>query len=139
MKTYSELILLQSFEDRFNYLKLDGSVGIQTFGSERYLNQIFYNLPEWKTARRDVIVRDNGLDLAHPDRPIVGRIYVHHINPITISDVERRSSRLFDPENLISVSFRTHNAIHYGDKTLLIPTEPIERKPNDQCPWRKEG
>lgn len=136
MKTYSECIALPTFEERFEYLKLSGGVGMETFGSSRYLNQIFYGTPEWKRARRDVIARDEGCDLAHPDRPINTKIYVHHINPITVDDILQRRDFLFDPENLISISFNTHNAVHYGDASLLIPSKPIERKPFDQAPWR---
>ena len=136
MKTYSELILLPTFEERFEYLKLSGGVGMETFGANRYLNQIFYGTPEWKRARRDVIARDEGCDLAHSDRPIGTKIYVHHINPITVEDILNRRECLFDPENLISISFNTHNAVHYGDVSLLVPTSPIERKPFDQAPWR---
>lgn len=136
MKTYSECISLPTFEERFEYLKLSGGVGMETFGSSRYLNQIFYGIPEWKRARRDVIARDEGCDLAHPDRPINTKIYVHHINPITVDDILQRRDFLFDPENLISISFNTHNAVHYGDASLLIPSKPIERKPFDQAPWR---
>lgn len=136
MKTYSECISLPTFEERFEYLKLSGGVGMETFGSSRYLNQIFYGTPEWKRARRDIIARDEGCDLAHPDRPINTKIYVHHINPITVDDILQRRDFLFDPENLITISFNTHNAVHYGDASLLIPSKPIERKPFDQAPWR---
>ena len=136
MKTYSECISLPTFEERFEYLKLSGGVGMETFGSSRYLNQIFYGTPEWKRARRDAIARDLGCDLAHEDRPINTKIYVHHINPITVDDILQRRDFLFDPENLISISFNTHNAVHYGDASLLIPSKPIERKPFDQAPWR---
>ena len=136
MKTYTECISLPTFEERFEYLKLSGGVGMETFGSSRYLNQIFYGTPEWKKIRRDVIARDEGCDLAYQDRPINTKIYIHHINPITIDDILNRKESLFDLENLISVSFNTHNAIHYGDKSLLIPSSPTERKPFDQAPWR---
>lgn len=136
MKTYTECISLPTFEERFEYLKLSGGVGMETFGSSRYLNQIFYGTPEWKKIRRDVIARDEGCDLAHQDRPINTKIYIHHINPITVDDILNRKESLFDLENLISVSFNTHNAIHYGDKSLLIPSSPTERKPFDQAPWR---
>lgn len=136
LKTYSECISLLTFEERFEYLKLSGGVGMETFGSSRYLNQIFYGTPEWKRARRDVIARDLGCDLAHEDRPINTKIYVHHINPITVDDILQRRDFLFDPENLITISFNTHNAVHYGDASLLIPSKPIERKPFDQAPWR---
>lgn len=138
-KSYSELSKLLSFEERFDYLKIEGVVGAFTFGGSRYLNQIFYNTSEWKSAKQKVILRDEGCDLGIPDRMIRGRLYVHHINPITIDDVIQRNPCLFNPENLICVSFNTHQAIHYGDKELLIPTKPIERTPGDQTPWRKEG
>lgn len=138
MKTYSECIKLPTFEERFGYLKIPGIVSEMTFGGNRYLNQQFYASPEWKTARRDAIARDLGCDLADPDRPIRTKIYIHHIEPITIEDVVKRRSNVFDLENLICVSFNTHNAIHYGNKDLLTPSKPIERKPNDQAPWRKE-
>ena len=137
-KTYSELIQIPSFEGRYQYLKLDGSVGAETFGADRLLNQIFYGSPEWKHLRHRIVVRDDGCDLAHPDRPIRTRIYIHHINPITVSDVINRDPCLFDIENLVCVTFPTHQAIHYGDVGQLIPTFPLERKPNDQTPWRKE-
>lgn len=136
MKTYKQCITFPTFEERFEYLKLDGAVGLATFGSDRYLNQIFYNSPEWKTVRRDVILRDNGCDLGIPDRIVRGRIYIHHLNPISVEDVLNRSSKLFDPDNLICVSRATHEAIHYGDFNLLNPSTPLERKPFDQAPWR---
>lgn len=138
MKTYHECILLPTFEERFKYLRLAGQVGVVTFGDERFLNQSFYHYPEWKIARRDAIARDLGCDLAYPDRPINTKIFVHHIEPITIEDVLNRSKKVFDLDNLICVSFDTHNAIHYGDENMLIPSAPLERKPNDQAPWRKE-
>lgn len=137
-KCYSDLIKLPAFEERFEYLKLDGVVGGFTFGGNRYMNQMFYNTPEWRKAKREAIIRDNGCDLAIPDRPISSRIYVHHINPITYDDIITRSSVLFDLENLICVSFNTHQAVHFSDAGLLIPTKPNERTPNDQAPWRKE-
>ncbi len=130
------MIKIPTFEERFEYLKLTGSVGRETFGSNRYLNQIFYNTSEWKRARRDVIARDNGCDLGIDDRSIGRGIYVHHINPISQEDVLNRHECLFDLENLITVSFNTHNAIHYGDKNLLIPSAPAERKLFDTAPWR---
>ena len=135
IKTYSELITLNTFEERFEYLRLDGSVGIQTFGFDRYLNQLLYNSPEWKRCRRDIILRDNGCDLALEGYEIYGRILIHHINPIAIDDITNRSPIIFDPENLISTTHNTHNAIHYGDEKLL--NRPlIERTKNDTCPWR---
>ena len=137
MKSYSKLIKLPTFEERFDYLKLSNGVGIETFGAERYLNQTIYWSAEWKRVRRDVIIRDNGCDLGIEDRPIQKGVFVHHINPITVEDIIKRSKKVFDMNNLITVSFDTHQAIHYGNKDQLIPSMPIERKPNDQCPWKK--
>lgn len=136
VKSYSEVILLPTLEERFEYLKLSGKVGAETFGYDRYLNQILYHDPEWKRIRNDVIIRDNGCDLGVEDHEIKGRILVHHINPITIEDVKLRRYCVFDLNNLICTSHDTHNAIHYGDVNLL-PKNPIERKPNDTCPWRR--
>lgn len=135
IKTYSELITLPTFEERFEYLQLKGTVGQETFGFDRYLNQILYSSKEWKSLRNKIIVRDNGCDLALDGFEIHGRILIHHINPITIDDVIKRREMVFDPENLICVTHNTHNAIHYGDKSLLI-TGPIERRANDTCPWK---
>lgn len=135
IKTYSKLIALPTFEDRFEYLQLKGIVGQETFGFDRYLNQILYNSKEWKHLRNEIIVRDNGCDLALEGFEIHGRILIHHINPITIDDVIKRREMVFDPENLICVTHNTHNAIHYGDKSLLI-TGPIKRRANDTCPWK---
>lgn len=135
IKTYSELITLPTFEERFEYLQLKGIVGQETFGFDRYLNQILYSSKEWKSLRNKIIVRDNGCDLALDGFEIHGRILIHHINPITIDDVIKRREMIFDPENLICVTHNTHNAIHYGDKSLLI-TGPIKRRANDTCPWK---
>ena len=135
IRTYSELITLQTFEERFNYLKLKGQVGKDTFGFDRWLNQIFYRDPEWKSVRDYVIVRDNGCDLGVDGYEINGRILVHHMNPISKEDILERSKYLLDPEFLISTIHNTHNAIHYGDEDLLIKT-PIERTKNDTCPWK---
>lgn len=134
-KTYSELIKISSFEDRFKYLSLSGTVGETIFGGHRYLNQILYQTDKWKSVRRKVIIRDNGCDLAHKDYVISGSIYIHHIKPITIEDILEERSSVFDLENLISTSFRTHNAIHYGSENLL-PEKYTERKQNDTCLWR---
>lgn len=135
-KRYSELIALPSFEERFEYLRLHGAVGIETFGWDRYLNQSLYQSTEWRRFRRDIIVRDNGCDLAHPDHTIFGnRIIIHHLNPITIEDIASHDPLIFDPDNVVCVSHITHEAIHYGDKDLL-PKDPIIRRPNDTCPWK---
>lgn len=137
IKTYSELIQLDSFEDRYRYLRLDGEVGKETFGFDRYLNQIFYKSPEWKAIRDEIIIRDNGCDLAMLGYEIRGRILIHHMNPITKRDILERSDLLLNPEYLICVTKRTHDAIHYGDENLLM-TGPIERTKNDTCPWRHD-
>lgn len=137
IRTYSELIALPTFLDRFNYLKLGGLVGKETFGFDRYLNQTLYRSTEWKRFRREIIIRDNGMDLAYDGYEIFGKIMVHHIDPLTIQDIIRRDPKIFDPENVICVSMNTHNAIHYGDESLLI-TEPIVRTKNDTCPWRHD-
>lgn len=134
-KTYFELIKFESFEDRFNYLSLSGIVGETTFGGHRYLNQILYQTEKWKSTRREVILRDNGCDLAHDDYPIRGSIYIHHINPITIEDVLNERPCIFDIDNLVCVTFRTHNAIHYGSEDLL-PKGPAKRSKNDTTLWR---
>lgn len=136
IRTYSELITIPTFEERFEYLKLNGSVGLETFGHDRYLNQILYNSPEWRRFRPEIIVRDNGCDLACEGYEIFGKILIHHINPITAQDILNRNPKVFDPENVITTVHNTHNAIHYGDENLLI-TEPIKRSRNDTCPWRK--
>ena len=136
IRSYSTVILLPTLEERFNYLKLSGKVGAETFGYDRYLNQILYHDPEWRRIRNDVIIRDNGCDLGVEGHEIKGRILVHHINPITIDDVKLRRYCVFDLDNLICTSHDTHNAIHYGDVNLL-PKNPVERKPNDTCPWRR--
>lgn len=136
IRTYSELIKLQTFEERFRYLQLNGRVGEETFGFDRYLNQKFYNDPEWLRIRDQVIIRDNGCDLAMPDREIKTRILVHHMNPIDKEDILRRSDFLLNPEYLICTIKATHDAIHYGDESKLIIMPP-ERRPNDTCPWRR--
>lgn len=135
MRTYSELILLPTFDERFEYLRLDGEVGKVTFGYERYLNQLLYNSGEWKHCRRKVIIRDLGCDLACEGYELNDKILIHHINPITVEDILERNPRVFDLENLICTSHNTHNAIHYGDKSLLVTT-PIVRTRNDMCPWK---
>ena len=136
MRTYSELITLPTFEERFEYLKLDGRVGEDTFGFDRYFNQVLYHSPEWREIRRKVIIRDEGCDLAIPGRNIFGKILVHHMNPMTLEDIEEHNPDIFNPEFLITTLKLTHDAIHYGDASLLIEDKPIERTPNDTCPWR---
>ena len=135
IKSYSELITLPTFEERYNYLRLNGIIGEDTFGFDRYLNQVFYRSSKWKRIRDQVIVRDNGCDLGIEDRTIYGKIIIHHMNPITIQDIERESAFLLNPEYLICTTLNTHNAIHYGDEGLLM-LGPIERTKNDTCPWR---
>lgn len=135
-RNYKGLIRLKTFIERYDYLRIGGVVGESTFGFERYLNQVLYTSPEWRRFRRDVIVRDNGCDMAMPGREILGdRIIIHHIIPLTVKDVEDRSPAIFDMNNVVCVSFNTHQAIHYGDETLL-PEEFKERTPNDTCPWK---
>ena len=135
IKTYSELITIPTFEERFEYLQLKGSVGKDTFGYDRYLNQVLYRSPEWKRLRNQIIIRDCGCDLACDGYDIYGKVLIHHLNPITVEDVLARSRKVFDPDNLICVSHNTHNAIHYGDLDLLV-TGPVIRTKNDTCPWR---
>lgn len=135
IRTYSELITLPTFEERFRYLKLGGKVGEDTFGFDRYLNQVFYRSAKWKEIRDYVIIRDNGCDLAIEGHEIYQRILVHHMNPITKEDILRESEFLLDPEYMICTIKNTHDAIHYGDESLLI-TAPIERRKNDTCPWK---
>ena len=135
IKTYSELIKLKTFEERYEYLKLGGIVGKETFGFDRYLNQTFYKTDEWLSIRDHVIVRDNGCDLGIEGREIHSRILVHHMNPITKEDILSRSEHLLNPEYLICTIKSTHDAIHYGDESLLI-TIPVERRKNDTCPWK---
>lgn len=138
IKTYSELTKLKTFKERYDYLKIGGKVGEDTFGYDRYLNQMLYKLPEWRAARNNVIIRDNGCDLGCPGYEIPDgvQVLVHHINPITKEDILNRNKCLFNPENLITTVLNTHNAIHYGDEGLL-QQEPIERFKNDTCPWRQ--
>lgn len=137
IRRYSELVTLDSFEERFNYLKLDNQVGMDTFGFDRYMNQQFYHSKEWKDIRDYVITRDNGCDLGIPGREIYGRIYIHHMNPLTKSDVEMSTENLLNPDYLICTSHETHNAIHYGDDSILHKNIIIERTPMDTCPWKK--
>lgn len=135
-KCYSELIKLVTFEDRFRYLMLGGAIGEETFGFDRYLNQAFYKSYEWKAIRNAVIMRDMGCDLGSEGHEIFGRILIHHMNPIRIRDILDRNKFALDPEYLITVSHETHNAIHYGDESILHRYDFVERRPNDQCPWR---
>ena len=136
IRTYSELITFTTFNERFEYLKIGGKVGEVTFGYDRWLNQLFYKDPEWIKVRDYVIVRDNGCDLGISGREILSRIIIHHMNPITKDDIIRRSDFLLNPEYLITTMKRTHDAIHYGDEQLLL-LDPVERHPNDTCPWRR--
>lgn len=133
---YQELIRYKTFDERFKYLKLNGVVGDLKFNGHRYLNQLLYKCPEWRSVRREIIIRDEGLDLGCPDHEIYGKILVHHLNPISVQDVLDRNPVIFDPDNLITVSHETHNAIHYGDDSLLKKYTVIERKEFDTCPWR---
>lgn len=136
IKTYSELIKLPTFIERYRYLRIGGQVGVDTFGHDRYLNQILYNSDEWRSFRAEIIVRDNGCDLACEGFDIDKYAMVHHIDPITVEDVLNRHPKVFDPENVITTVLATHNAIHYGDETKLVIEPPIRTR-NDTCPWRK--
>ena len=139
LRTYHELIQIPDFKGRFEYLQLGGAVGDSTFGHMRFMNQRFYASPEWKRIRNDIIVRDSSgdypLDLAHPDHPIRGRVIIHHMNPITLEMIENWDPLVYDPEYLILTTHDTHNAIHYGDYSL-IPQDYVPRRPNDTIPWR---
>lgn len=135
-KRYTDVARIPTFVERFEYLKLHGKVGVETFGWNRYLNQTLYKSKEWHDFRNRIIIRDNGCDLAHPDRPILyDRIYIHHLNPLSLEEVEERSPVIFDPENVICVTFDTHQAIHFSDAHILAK-DPIVRRPNDTCPWK---
>lgn len=137
IRTYTELSKLKTFEERFNYLRLDGKVGKETFGFDRIFNQKLYTSVEWRSIRDRIIVRDNGCDLGIEGHEIYGqRIYIHHMNPISLDDIEKRTEFLLNPEYLITTIHSTHNAIHYGDLSQLI-IAPIERLPNDTCPWKR--
>lgn len=135
MRTYRELSRLKTFDERFEYLKLNGFVGEETFGYDRYLNQLLYKSSEWRSLRRDIIIRDNGCDLGLEGYDIQGMIIVHHMNPISVDDLKTFSGDVVNPEYLICVSSLTHKAIHYSDKSL-IPQMPVERRPGDTCPWK---
>lgn len=136
-RSYSELISIESFEERFKYLALHQKVNEETFGWQRYLNQTLYKSKRWKDVRRAVMVRDNGFDLAHEDYPIVGNILIHHLNPITVEDILNNDELIFDLENLVSTSLNTHNAIHYGDIKLIQQRVFVARTENDTSPWRR--
>jgi hypothetical protein len=135
IRTYSELCCLRTFEERYRYLRLSGVVGKSIFGFDRYLNQLFYTSGRWLRTRDGIIIRDDGCDLGMQGRDIYGKILIHHMNPITIEDIELDRDELYDPEFLISTSDNTHKAIHFSDESLL-PKLPIARKRNDTCPWR---
>lgn len=137
IRRYSELIKIPSFIERYRYLKLSGSVGADTFGFDRWLNQMFYKSPEYRKVRLEVILRDNGCDLGIDEFEIVGKVIIHHMNPITQTDILKRSDFALDPEYMICVSHGTHNAIHYGDERLLPVSNIVERKPNDTIPWKR--
>ena len=136
IRTYTELSRLPSFEERFQFLRLNGAVGEATFGFDRYLNQLFYKSPEWKELRDYIIIRDIGCDLGIDGYDVQGKIYIHHMNPITREDIETQSELLLNPEYLIVTSHNTHNAIHYGDEGLLL-LPPNERRRFDTCPWKR--
>lgn len=137
IRTYSELSKLTTFDERFNYLRLDGQVGKDTFGFDRIFNQKFYTSREWRALRDFVIIRDNGCDLGVEGHEIYGqKIIIHHLNPITLEDLENKTDFLMDPEYLITTVHSTHNAIHYGDSNLIL-SKPIVRSKNDTCPWKK--
>lgn len=135
IRSYSELRSLKTFEERFEYLKLNGKIGQDTFGFDRVFNQLFYKSKEWKAVRDKVIIRDNGCDLGIEGREIYGRILIHHMNPISLEDIQKNTEFLMNPEYLITTNHSTHNAIHYGDENLIIKA-PIERKRFDTCPWK---
>ena len=135
LRRYSELKRLETFEERFEYLRLAGVVGESTFGFDRYLNQLLYTSSKWRKTREGIIIRDNGCDLGVPGYDLQTMIIIHHMNPLSIKDIEEVSDDIFNPEYLICVSQRTHNAIHFGDESLL-PKGPIERRPYDICPWK---
>lgn len=136
IRTFNELRSLKTFEERFNYLQLHGKVGLDTFGFDRIFNQMFYRSKEWKRMRDEVIIRDLGRDLGIEGREILyGKIVIHHMNPISIKDIEESTEFLLNPNYLITTTPNTHRAIHYGDKSLLA-LDPVERRPNDTCPWK---
>ena len=134
VRSYRELVRLQTFEERFEYLRLNGVVGEKTFGFERYVNQTFYRSTEWRHNRRGIILRDGGCDLGIQDRQIHGQLVVHHLNPITLADIENGADCVFDPDNQVTTMLSTHNAIHYGDISML-PRLPRVRYTRDTCLW----
>lgn len=136
-KTYSELITLPTYEERVNYLQTYNKVGADTFGNKRYLNQALYSSKEWRSFRNEIIARDNGCDLALPDYPLARRVYIHHLNPITEADILERHYCVFDPENVVCVSYDTHQLIHYNAGPVKNSSTMIERTPNDTCPWKQ--
>lgn len=138
IRTYTELLQIPDFLERFRYLKLDGKVGIETFGADRWFNQAFYNSYEWRQLRREIILRDLGCDLACPDHEFGKRdtIVIHHMNPIAIDDIRDHTEYLMNPEYLIATTSDTHRAIHYGDESLVVAPTFVVRTPNDTCPWR---
>jgi hypothetical protein len=138
IRTYSELVHLPTFEERFRYLKLTGSVGKATFGYDRYLNQNFYKSNEWKRLRNEIIVRDNGCEMSLDGFEIGGKIFIHHMNPINEEDIVNNTDYLLNPEYLVCVSHDVHNAIHYGDDSILRAKIFVERRPNDTCPWKEK-
>lgn len=137
IKCYSELIRIPTFKERYEYLRLNGAVGKETFGFDRYMNQAFYRSPEWKRVRDYVIARDNGCDLGFDGREIYGKVIIHHMNPILPEDIRDRNDMILDPEYLITTVHGTHLAIHYGDDNMLVQ-EPVTRYAGDTCPWRKQ-
>lgn len=138
IRTYTELIQLPTFIERFRYLKLGGKVGEETFGWERYLNQDFYRSTEWRAFRREIVIRDHGCDLGLDGYEFAEgeTVFIHHMNPIDTHDILYQTKFLMNPEYVISVRGRTHQAIHYGDESMIMEFEPIIRTPNDTCPWR---
>lgn len=137
-RRYSDLIKIDTFEGRYNYLRLFGNVGQSTFGFDRYLNQRFYKSQEWKKIRNFVIVRDSGLDLAFPGHEIYDSIYIHHMNPISLDELDKCPEKILDPNFLVCVSFDTHNAIHYGDENLIRKNDIVDRRVGDTIEWKKE-
>ena len=137
IRTYSELLKYDTLEDRFEYLKLNGTVGEELFGYARYLNQEFYHSPQWRDAKAQVVIRDQGYDLGVPGWKIVGQIYVHHMNPVTLEQLKNNDPALIDPEFLISCSYNTHQAVTWGNR-LLLPQPLIVRRPGDTCPWKRK-